>query len=133
MIAKLSDGAMRDALSLLDVCAASGDEVTEQAVLDAAGLSGREYLERLAAAIAERDSEQALTVIGELYERSKDLTRLCSELIDYFRNLMLARALKKPEQLLVCPAAEIEKLKEQSKKCRLTLFCTRLKRLSRRI
>ena len=116
MIAKLSDGAMRDALSLLDVCAASGDEVTEQAVLDAAGLSGREYLERLAAAIAERDSEQALTVIGELYERSKDLTRLCSELIDYFRNLMLARALKKPEQLLVCPAAEIEKLKEQSKK-----------------
>ena len=115
LIAKLSDGAMRDALSLLDVCASAGGTVDEQAVLDAAGMSGREYLERLACAIIGNDSEQALTVISELYEKSKDMTRLCGELIDYFRNIMMIKALKAPEKLLVCSEAEIENLKKASK------------------
>lgn len=115
LIAKLSDGAMRDALSLLDVCASAGGTVDEQAVLDAAGMSGREYLERLASAIIGNDSEQALTVISELYEKSKDMTRLCGELIDYFRNIMMIKALKAPEKLLVCSEAEIENLKKASK------------------
>ena len=108
MIAKLSDGAMRDALSLLDVCAASGKEIDERAVLDAAGMSGREYLERLADAIVNKDSEKALTVTAELYEKSKDMARLCGELIEYFRNIMLVKTLKNPENLLVCSANEID-------------------------
>ncbi len=111
MIAKLSDGAMRDALSLLDVCSSTGKSVDEQAVLDAAGMSGREYLERIARAIVSHDSEQALTVIAELYEKSKDMTRLCCELIEYFRNIMMIKALSKPESLLVCSASEIAEIK----------------------
>ncbi len=114
MIAKLSDGAMRDALSLLDVCAASGKEIDEKAVLDAAGMSGREYLERLADAIVGKDSEKALTVTAELYEKSKDMSRLCGELIEYFRNIMLVKTLKNPESLLVCSAGEIETLKKSA-------------------
>ena len=114
MIAKLSDGAMRDALSLLDVCAASGKEIDERAVLDAAGMSGREYLERLADAIVNKDSEKALTVTAELYEKSKDMARLCGELIEYFRNIMLVKTLKNPENLLVCSANEIDSLKKSA-------------------
>ena len=113
IIAKLSDGAMRDALSLLDVCAATGNEVDENAVLDAAGMSGREYIERLALSIVNRNSEQALETIAELYERSKDMTRLCCELIEYFRNIMMIKATKNPEKLVVCSSAEIEKLKKE--------------------
>ncbi|MBQ3563794.1 MAG: DNA polymerase III subunit gamma/tau [Clostridia bacterium] len=113
IIAKLSDGAMRDALSLLDVCAATGNEVDEKAVLDAAGMSGREYIERLALSIVNRNSEQALETIAELYERSKDMTRLCCELIEYFRNIMMIKATKNPEKLVVCSSAEIEKLKKE--------------------
>ncbi len=115
MIAKLSDGAMRDALSLLDVCAGTGGKIDEQAVLSATGMSGREYISRLACAIVKRDSEQALTAIAELYEKSKDMTRLCGELIDYFRNIMMIKALKKPEDLLVCSSLEIERLKNDGK------------------
>ena len=113
IIAKLSDGAMRDALSLLDVCAATGNEVDENAVLDAAGMSGREYIERLALSIVNRSSEQALETIAELYERSKDMTRLCCELIEHFRNIMMIKATKNPEKLVVCSSAEIEKLKKE--------------------
>ncbi|MBQ5884992.1 MAG: DNA polymerase III subunit gamma/tau [Clostridia bacterium] len=113
IIAKLSDGAMRDALSLLDVCAATGNEVDEKAVLDAAGMSGREYIERLALSIVNRNSEQALETIAELYERSKDMTRLCCELIEYFRNIMMIKATKNPEKLVVCSSTEIEKLKKE--------------------
>lgn len=113
IIAKLSDGAMRDALSLLDVCAATGNEVDEKAVLDAAGMSGREYIERLALSIVNRSSEQALETIAELYERSKDMTRLCCELIEHFRNIMMIKATKNPEKLVVCSSAEIEKLKKE--------------------
>ncbi|MBQ5890371.1 MAG: DNA polymerase III subunit gamma/tau [Clostridia bacterium] len=113
IIAKLSDGAMRDALSLLDVCAATGNEVDENAVLDAAGMSGREYIERLALSIVNRSSEQALETIAELYERSKDMTRLCCELIEHFRNIMMIKAIKNPEKLVVCSSAEIEKLKKE--------------------
>ena len=114
IIAKLSDGAMRDALSLLDVCAATGNQVNEKAVLDAAGMSGREYIERLALSIVNRNSEQALETIAELYERSKDMTRLCCELIEYFRNIMMIKATKNPEKLVVCPSSEIEKLKREA-------------------
>ncbi len=114
MIAKLSDGAMRDALSLLDVCASSGKEIDEKAVLDAAGMSGREYLERLAEAIVGKDSEKALTVTAELYEKSKDMSRLCGELIEYFRNIMLVKTLKSPEKLLVCSAGELASLKKSA-------------------
>ena len=113
IIAKLSDGAMRDALSLLDVCAATGNQVNEKAVLDAAGMSGREYIERLALSIVNRNSEQALETIAELYERSKDMTRLCCELIEYFRNIMMIKATKNPEKLVICSSAEIEKLKKE--------------------
>ena len=113
IIAKLSDGAMRDALSLLDVCAATGNEVDENAVLDAAGMSGREYIERLALSIVNRSSEQALETIAELYKRSKDMTRLCCELIEHFRNIMMIKATKNPEKLVVCSSAEIEKLKKE--------------------
>ena len=114
IISKLSDGAMRDALSLLDVCAATGNEVDEKSVLDAAGMSGREYIERLALSIVNRNSEQALKTIAELYERSKDMTRLCCELIEYFRNIMMIKATKKPEKLVVCSSSEIEKLKKEA-------------------
>ncbi len=114
MIAKLSDGAMRDALSLLDVCAASGTEIDEQAVLNAAGMSGREYLERLADAIVSKDSEKALTVTAELYEKSKDMSRLCGELIEYFRNIMLVKTHKNPENLLVCSASELDLMKKSA-------------------
>ena len=118
LIGKLSDGAMRDALSLLDVCSTAG-EVTEQTVLDCAGLSGRQHLFDLLTACFKGDSASALSVIDDLYAKAKDFGRLCSELSSYLRDLMLVKSLRKPENLLKCPSSELDQLKELAASVRL--------------
>lgn len=111
LISKLSDGAMRDAYSLLDVCAAATDSITEQTVLDCAGLSGREHLTALAQNIADGDCTAALDTIGRLYTLSKDMQRLCYEMIGHMRNVMLMKTVHKPERLIICPQAELDALR----------------------
>ena len=106
-IARLADGAMRDALSLLDVCRAEGGTVDEAAVAACAGLSGREALADLLRACFAQDAATALTQLADLYDQSKDLGRLCAELVAYLRDLMLIKTLRQPERLLVGSAAEL--------------------------
>ncbi|MBQ8078867.1 MAG: DNA polymerase III subunit gamma/tau, partial [Oscillospiraceae bacterium] len=81
LMAKLSDGGMRDAISLLDRCAALGDTITAPMTAEAAGAAGREYLLQMLEAIRKRDAAQTLAIIAQLHEASKDLGRLCEELI----------------------------------------------------
>ena len=89
LIAKLADGGMRDAVSLLDQCSACAEEVTVQTVSDTAGIAGREYLFEMLDALCEKDAAKALAVTGRLHDMSKDLSRLCEELISQLRNIML--------------------------------------------
>ena len=107
LIARLADGALRDALSILDQCigqSASIDETTVNAVV---GLAGRDYLFQLADSILHRNSAMALAQIDDLYNRSCDMERLCNELINHFRNLMVCKAVKNPKDLIVCSAVEL--------------------------
>lgn len=114
LIARLSDGAMRDALSLLDVCSASTTDITEKTVLDCAGLSGRQHLADLIYSCASGDSAAALNIIADLYSKAKDFGRLCAELVEYLRDIMLVKTLRKPEALLRCSSAELESLQKIS-------------------
>lgn len=108
-IARLADGALRDALSLLDTCAnATGEAVDEEAVARAAGLAGREYLYALSDAVLAGDASKALHVLDDLYASSKDADRLCEELIGHFRAVMLTQAGNAP----VVSSAETEKLQQ---------------------
>ena len=92
LMAKLSDGGMRDAISLLDRCAAFGDTITAQITAEAAGAAGREYLLRFLEALAAKDTAKVLEIVAELHDASKDLQRLCEELILMQRDLMLLKA-----------------------------------------
>ncbi|MGN0571521.1 MAG: DNA polymerase III subunit gamma/tau [Candidatus Fimenecus sp.] len=114
LIARIADGAMRDALSLLDRCAAYGEEITEAVVSDAAGLAGREYLFSLTEAVAERDSAKTLTLLNDLYNNACNMERLIADLLAHFRNMMLARSVPNYKDLIVCPQAELEKIAVQS-------------------
>ena len=114
LIARVSDGAMRDALSLLDRCAAYGEEITESVVGDAAGLAGREHLFSLAESIAARDSEKTLTVLNDLYNNACNMERLVADLISHFRAMMIARSVPNYQDLIVCPQAELEKIRVQA-------------------
>lgn len=90
LIARLADGAMRDALSILDTCASVGTEVDEELVRRMAGITDRSYLFECSAAIAAHDAPAALALIARLRERSVDMKRLCGELVLHYRNLLLA-------------------------------------------
>lgn len=114
LIARVSDGAMRDALSILDRCAAYGTEITEAVVGDAAGLAGREHLFALTASVAAHDSAETLTVLNDLYNNACNMERLVSDLISHFRAMMLARSVPNYQDLIVCPQAELEKIRVQA-------------------
>lgn len=90
LIARLADGAMRDALSILDTCAGVSEQVDEALVRKMAGVTDRGYLFELSDALARQDAPAVLTQIASLRQASVDMKRLCDELIVHYRNLMLA-------------------------------------------
>lgn len=89
LIGRLADGAMRDALSILDTCAGVDNHVDEALVRRMAGVADRGYLFEISDAIAAKDSVAALGKIAELRQQSVDMRRLCMELAGHYRNLML--------------------------------------------
>jgi len=113
MIARLSDGGMRDALSLLDVCAANSDNVTLEVVTEAAGLAGREHLIALSDSIFNEDTAAVLEMLAELTARSLEPQRLAEQLAAHFRDLMLAKTVEHPEKLLGCLPSELDVLRRQ--------------------
>lgn len=92
LIAKLADGGMRDAVSLLDQCSVCAEEITAETVSQTAGIAGREFLYDMLDSIAQSDAPRALDITAKLYDMSKDLTRLCEELVLQLRNVMLLKA-----------------------------------------
>ncbi len=113
LISKISEGGMRDALSLLDQCFAVSDDVTEDIVRECAGISGNDYLFRICDLIREQNSCDLLILLDELVSKSKDVTRLCEELISHYRSLMLI--LSGADRLAVqATNADFEQLKTQA-------------------
>ncbi|MCR4863295.1 MAG: DNA polymerase III subunit gamma/tau [Ruminococcus sp.] len=113
LIAKLADGGMRDAVSLLDQCSACADTIDAGTVSDAAGIAGRDYLYDMLGAVSEHDISKALSITGALYDMSKDLARLCEELIAQLRNIMLIKASPSNySELIVCMPDELKRLEE---------------------
>ena len=111
LIAKLADGGMRDAISLLDQCSVCAEVINAETVSNAAGIAGRDYLYEILDALSAKDTAKALSVTGSLYDMSKDLIRLCEELITQLRNIMLIQVSPQTAQgLIVCMPEELEKL-----------------------
>ncbi len=113
LVAGIADGALRDALSLLDQCASRSKNITAQVVESAAGMAGKTYLYDLADALNNKDAAKVFGMIDDLHNASCDMERLCSELISHFRNLMVVKTVKKAEGLIVCTAEELEKIAAQ--------------------
>lgn len=119
LIARIADGAMRDALSLLDRCSSYDGVIDSAAVADNAGLAGREYIFELCDCIIQKDSAKALEIINRLYNGSCDMERLLIELTSHFRNLMVSKAVKNIENMIICSEGELKTIREQSEKTTL--------------
>ena len=114
LIASVADGALRDGLSLLDRCIAISSDIDEEVVRNAAGLARKTYLYELAACVINKNTAKSLEIIDRLYGESKDMARLCDELIAHFRALMLIKSVRNPRDILVMSEDEFEEAQTQS-------------------
>ena len=100
LISRLSDGGMRDALSVLDRCIAADRNVTADIVRSCAGVADNHHLYRFAELIAARDVSGCIRLLDELYRGSKDITRVIDELSGTFRDIMLCKTVPEEKELL---------------------------------
>jgi DNA polymerase III subunit gamma/tau len=107
VIAGAAEGSLRDALSLLDeVIAASGKKIDEETTRQLLGVVPSQLLRELIEAIDAGDSRAVLEGVSELGTRGYDLSALCTELIRYVRNLMIAKSCGAGSRLLQAPESD---------------------------
>ncbi len=114
LVAVIADGAVRDALSLLDRCLALSLHVDVDVVRSAAGLAQKDYLLSLASSCVNKNSERAISIINKLYNDSKDMSKLCDELINHYRSLMLIKTVRNPRELVVMSDDEYDTAFDQA-------------------
>lgn len=125
LIAKASEGALRDAEGLLDQLASfSKGKITEEDVLLMLGLSSEEVLLEVLTALKEKNVEKVFTLIRQLHEGGKDMVLFAKELLEVFRHLLLFQCWSvqpqgtrsaQPEEFVEMSKETSAKLKAQSK------------------
>lgn len=116
LIAGISDGAMRDALSILDRCIGTDGEITAEVVSDCVGLAGKKHLFDFADKILKNETSEALELIMTLHSQSCNIENLLSDMINHFRNLMIVKTVKNPFGMIVCTEADMNLYKIQADK-----------------
>ena len=91
LLARLADGGMRDALSLLDQCSGTAGAIGEQQVLDSLGLAGNLETARLMGHVAGCETEAALEDLARLYGGGKDVSSVLGELSSLARDLLIRK------------------------------------------
>lgn len=89
LISRLSDGGMRDALSVLDRCVSAGERITTAVVREYAGVSDNAHLFGIAETVARQDAAGCIRLLSELHKNSKDLAVVMDELSGLYRDLMI--------------------------------------------
>lgn len=114
IIAVLSEGAMRDALSILERCIQDGEnKIDEDKIKDLVGIPKITYIHQLTESILEYDVDKALANIDEVLEDGKDINNLLWELIKYVKDILVYKASNKLE---LYSEEELNKIKIISEK-----------------
>ncbi len=114
LIARQADGAMRDALSLLDqVIGFAGDTVTEDQVAGILGVANREHLFAISDAILRRDPGAALEALDTVDRYGYDMQQFASELVTHLRDLMVTEAVDDPAAVTGLTESELEEARNQ--------------------
>ncbi|MBE6051779.1 MAG: DNA polymerase III subunit gamma/tau [Clostridium sp.] len=120
LIARVSDGAMRDSLSILDQAIAMGDgSVDYNSLIGMLGLVTNEHLFNITSAVIERNIEAAMITIEKLVFAGKDIHLFIKDLITHFRNLLMIKVTNNPEEVLDMSLENISLVKEQGSRIRV--------------
>ncbi len=131
LLAHIADGALRDALSLLDQCAAAGGTIDSAAVLDALGLAGNLQTAQLMDCVLRRDTKAALLLLHRLYGSGKDVGAVLGELSVLARDLLISETAPEGGAALLTGGYDsqtMDGLLRQADSARLIAICTTLQR-----
>ncbi|MBI1810336.1 MAG: DNA polymerase III subunit gamma/tau, partial [Nitrospirae bacterium] len=108
MVARAADGSMRDSLTILDQVTAFSSEIDADGVKDLLGIADIGMLAEVSSAVIAADREKIINVISELVDKGADLKSFAKDLVEFFRNLLIAKFVKKPEEILELSEDEIK-------------------------
>lgn len=120
LVARISDGAMRDALSMLDQAIAVGSgKVEYDDIINMLGLVTNDYLVKITDALIEKNVETAMRVVEDVVINGKDINIFIKDFIVHMRNLMMVKVSNNPEEIIDLSEENIKILKDQSSKIRI--------------
>lgn len=115
LVARMADGAMRDAISILDQCISMGSaEVSYNDVLSVVGTVNDQFISDVVDAIGTRDISNLIRMIDRLVMDGMDIAHFISDLVLYYRNLMICKMTGSPEDIVEASPETLDKMKKQS-------------------
>jgi len=111
LIARAADGSLRDSLTIMDQLSSFSSDIKEPDVKDLLGITDFGLLSQISVALIEGKREEILKIIGELVEQGTDIKSFVKELVQFFRDLLVASVIKRPEEVLDLGKEEMDVLK----------------------
>jgi len=112
MVARAADGSMRDSLTILDQITSFSSDISESEIKDLLSIADIKMLSEISFAVIEGDREKIVKVIAELVDGGTDLKAFAKDLIEFFRSLLVAKIVKKPEEVLELAEGEMNAIRQ---------------------
>lgn len=120
LVARISDGAMRDSLSILDqAISMGGGKVEYNSLIGMLGLVTNENLLKLTDCIIDKSVENSMKLIDEIVLSGKDSHSFIKDLVTHMRNLLVVKVSQNPEEILDMSKENIDLIKDQAQKIRV--------------
>ncbi|MBQ2733638.1 MAG: DNA polymerase III subunit gamma/tau [Clostridia bacterium] len=112
LIAKLANGGFRDAISLLEMCISKHMLIDEQLVADTLGICGSDVVAALVTAVAEKNVSEIFRIMLDAERSSKDIAVFWSDIMEWYRNMLVVKTVDSAEKFLACTSRELELLQK---------------------
>ncbi len=131
LVAKMADGALRDAISLLDQCISLGSaHIAYEDVLSVVGIVNDTFMSEMAGDILSRNTRGLLEKVNRLVMDGRDISHFISDLVHYCRNLLICKAVANPGDVVDVPRDLLDIMKEQSRDISQEEIISMIKELS---
>ena len=129
LIAKLAEGGMRDAISMLELCSGEHNEITIETVIQTTGINSRGSIVKTIEAILKKDYETILEQINTLHISSLDISVFWNDLLSYYRDMFVIKNTKNPKNYLDVTENEFEEIKRIADKFTNAVIASHLSQL----